>query len=242
MRHLFVLAIALIFVLEPRAASAQTVTAAPADEYFGRYGESVLEIRNRLDAFDAKSDADATAPGAVEGLDNLADAILAWKHKYASDPWIAPTMSHLLKCYARSGFASSPRATSLLSALLAGYPGSDAARQALLAISRAMLPAAEPIAAGATVEGDVVDAATGSPVPGAVVVVAADKESTDLTASPFATTGGDGSFLVKDVPLGSSADYIVVEPPSGSAYAPYHGTLAAAGGRVAAGTIRLAAR
>jgi len=248
MRHVFVLAIALSFLLSPRAAVAQTATVAPADEYFGRYNESVLEIRNRLAAFDAKSDADAAAPGAVEGLDTLADAILAWKHKYANDPWIASTMSHLLKCYARTGFVSSPQATMLLSALLAAYPGTPQAREALVAVGKALLPAssapaaAETVAADATVAGTVVDAVSGVPVSGAVVVVAADKESTDLAASPFATTGADGAFVVKDVPLGGGSDYIVVEPPSGSTYASYHAELAASGSTVAAGTIRLAAR
>ena len=253
MRHVLVLAIALSFFIAPHAAPAQTaVRPAPADEYFGRYNESVLEIRNRLNAFDAKSDADATVPGAVEGLDNLADAVLAWKNKYPGDPWISAAMSHMLKCYARTGFASSPRATSILSALLAAYPNAAETREALIAVGKAMLPAAGEAAPEATVAGEVVDAATGSPVAGAVVVIAPDKESTDVTVEPFATTAGDGSFVVKDVPLGSAlktdsielahAEYIVVEPPSGSAYAPYHGMVDASDGRVAAGTIRLAAR
>ena len=58
--------------------------------------------------------------------------------------------------------------------------------------------------------------------------------------------------LVKDVPLGGAfkaglvqlahAEYIVVEPPRGSAYEPYHGLVDASGDPVAAGIIRLAAR
>jgi hypothetical protein len=36
------------------------------------------------------------------------------------------------------------------------------------------------------------------------------------------------------------AEYIVVEPPRGTAYAAYHGMVSAAGGKVQAGVIRLA--
>ncbi len=89
------------------------------------------------------------------------------------------------------------------------------------------------------VTGSVVDASTGKPVPGAIVMVAPNHESSDIASMPFATTGSDGSFSIANVPF-AQAEYIVVEPPRGSAYAAYHGTVSAAAGKIQAGVIRLA--
>src|SRR5579872_6853116 len=61
---------------------------APADEYFGRFKMSILEIRNRLDAMDRKLDEEMLRPGTIQELDNLRNAILDWKHKYPRDPWL----------------------------------------------------------------------------------------------------------------------------------------------------------
>ncbi len=76
---------------------------APADEYFGRFKESILEIRNRLDAFDRRSDADMRAPGTRRALDNLQDAIRDWKRKYPLDPWLPRSLHRLHRDYQRAG-------------------------------------------------------------------------------------------------------------------------------------------
>jgi hypothetical protein len=105
---------------------------------------------------------------------------------------------------------------------------------------------------GAVISGAVVDAATGAPIAGAIVLVAPNHESSDVGTAAFATTGADGSFSVSGVALGgavsvgpisyANAEYFIVEPPRGSAYAPYHGVVDAAGGKGLAGIIRLGAR
>ncbi|HEV3091086.1 MAG TPA: hypothetical protein VGX91_06515 [Candidatus Cybelea sp.] len=56
---------------------------APADENFGRFGMSPLEITNRIH--------DAQVRGAsYRGLMGMQGAIEDWAAKYPLDPWIAP--------------------------------------------------------------------------------------------------------------------------------------------------------
>ncbi len=76
---------------------------APADEYFGRFKESILEIRNRLDAFDRRSSRDMRAPGTRRALDNLQDAIRDWQRKYPQDPWLPRSLHRLHRDYQRAG-------------------------------------------------------------------------------------------------------------------------------------------
>jgi len=260
MRYFLIFAATLGLVAAPFFARAETVGTqiAPADEYFGRTAESILEIRNRIARFDGKSDREIQSPDALGAIDNVEEAVMDWQHKYPADPWVVDAMARLLECYARAGAAEDPHAATVLSALVASYPKSARTGEALLALADAMTPddqTAQPADVagandGTTVTGEVVDAATGSPIPGAIVIVAPNHESSDVTTAPFATTGSDGSFAVKGVPLGSSlsagavsmqhAEYIVVEPPRGSTYVAYHGVVDAADGKVQAGIIRLA--
>jgi DNA-binding SARP family transcriptional activator len=264
MRFFFISLAALSLVAAPLIALAQTATShlAPADEYFGRYNESVLEIRNRLATFDGKGDADIQAPDEVSAIDYVEDAVMDWQHKYPADPWVLDAMSRLVECYARAGATQNPRATALLGTLTAAYPKSPRTGEAILALADATMtdveetpaqPAeAQSVPGSAEISGEVVDAKTGAPVPGAIVIVAPNHESMDIASTAFATTGNDGSFAVKDVPLGAAytvgavslahAEYIVVEPPRGSAYSAYHGMIDAASGNAQAGIIRLAAR
>lgn len=76
---------------------------APADEYFGRFKMSILEIRNRLDAMEGRLDQDMLRPGTIGELDNLRDAILDWKHKYPHDPWLRRSLERLAREYHRAG-------------------------------------------------------------------------------------------------------------------------------------------
>lgn len=84
--------------------------AAPADEYFGRLGESVLGIRNSLDSIDQKSDGDMLSPDALANLDDQQDAIVSLEQKYPNDPWLPRFLSRLSSDYARAGESSTPRA------------------------------------------------------------------------------------------------------------------------------------
>ncbi|HTU83882.1 MAG TPA: carboxypeptidase regulatory-like domain-containing protein [Candidatus Acidoferrales bacterium] len=233
MRSFVVALAALGFLTGPLTAVAQTTSpkAAPADEYFGRTGESVLEIRNRLNVLDAAGDADIKSPDALGDLDNVEDAVLDWQHKYPADPWVAGAMARLLESYARAGAAQDPHATTVMQRLVANYPHAPKTAEALFALAGATVAEPQNVP-GAIVTGSVVDATTGAPIAGAVVIVARDA---------FATTGSDGSFEVSGVPL-QHAQAIVVEPPSGTPYAPYRGTVDASAGRTQAGTIELATR
>ncbi|MEO6834337.1 MAG: carboxypeptidase-like regulatory domain-containing protein [Candidatus Tumulicola sp.] len=246
----FAIAVVLIGMLAgPLTAPAQTAPArpgpeptratglAPADEYFGQYGQSVLELRNRMAAIESASDADIATAGEITAIDRVENAVMAWQQKYPADPWVAKYMSRLVASYARAHAARSARAAAVFASLTTAYPKSSEADQAILAVWDA--PAET--TGREVVRGDVVAAATGAPVPGAVVMIAPNHESSDLASTPFATTGSDGSFAVENVPL-APAEYIVVEPPRASAYAVYHGKIDAAAGKGQAGIIRLAAR
>ena len=69
---------------------------APADEYFGPFKESVLEIRNRLMTFER--DADWHLRRHVRGIDNLEVAIEDWYRKYPRDPWLPGFANRLIAC------------------------------------------------------------------------------------------------------------------------------------------------
>ncbi|HUA09737.1 MAG TPA: hypothetical protein VMA98_10725 [Candidatus Acidoferrales bacterium] len=73
---------------------------APADEYFGPFKESVLEIRNRLVAFE--HDADRDLRRSLRGIDTLEVTIEDWYRKYPHDPWIPQFARRLTRVYARA--------------------------------------------------------------------------------------------------------------------------------------------
>ncbi len=75
---------------------------APADEYFGRQKESVLEIRNRLDAFDRQTDSDMQQRGTIHALNDLGNCIRDWERKYPRDPWLHPALDRLRRDYRRA--------------------------------------------------------------------------------------------------------------------------------------------
>jgi hypothetical protein len=102
-------------------AVAQTSASAPADEYFGRHDESVLEIRNRLNDFDARSDADMMAPGVVSQIDDVQEAMLDWQHQYPNDPWLPRSFAALLRDYHRAGAASNQTALAALAVMRSNY-------------------------------------------------------------------------------------------------------------------------
>lgn len=70
---------------------------APADEYFGRFKMSILEITNRI------KDAERGSPG-YGGLLNTQAALEDWAHKYPADPWLPSREFRLWRLF--SGFHS----------------------------------------------------------------------------------------------------------------------------------------
>jgi hypothetical protein len=242
-----VVTIACVFAFMPVRAPADPSTGshystlsrmAPADEYFGRLKESILEIRNRLDALDARSDDQMLEPGTQHELDDLQDAIRDWHRRYPNDPWLPRMMRRLERDYQRAGAASTPEALELIAMLQNDYPDMATADTVagVFAPGEPQNVAAPQPPQSITLEGTVVDAQSGAPIAGAVVIVST-VQSPDPQASPFGTTGDDGTFAVEDLP--ATTLHIVVEPPEGSGYAPYQGTIDAAGGNADAGVIRL---
>jgi hypothetical protein len=95
---------------------------APADEYFGPHHQSILEIRNRLNDFDSKSDSEMLEPGVVTALDDIAYSIGDWRHQYPNDPWLPHAYARLLFSYHRAGAVSTPHAQVALSEMQTSYP------------------------------------------------------------------------------------------------------------------------
>jgi hypothetical protein len=120
--RLFVSLAAICMLACTQLAFAQSTSSAPADEYFGRMNASVLEIRNRLNDFDTRSDAQMIEPGVITRIDDLAQAMLDWQRKYPNDPWLPRSFAQLLRDYHRAGAASTPEAMNALAVMRTAYP------------------------------------------------------------------------------------------------------------------------
>jgi DNA-binding SARP family transcriptional activator len=94
------MALALALACSSAALPALASGPAPADEYFGPFKESVLEIRNRLMAFERDSYWHLRRE--IRGIDNLEVTIEDWYRKYPRDPWIPGFASRLTHVYARA--------------------------------------------------------------------------------------------------------------------------------------------
>lgn len=90
------------FRLDAAVHESRVSSLAPADEYFGRLKESILEIRNRLDALDRLSDAQMLQAKKSRALDTLHDALRDWQREYPADPWLRPFLHRLARDYARA--------------------------------------------------------------------------------------------------------------------------------------------
>jgi hypothetical protein len=73
---------------------------APADEYFGKLGMSILGIRNEMSQLTAKVDGD-DGVGEIQGAESLEDAIRDWAQKYPQDDWLDRYAVGLEQLYAR---------------------------------------------------------------------------------------------------------------------------------------------
>jgi hypothetical protein len=99
---------------------------APADEYFGRLKMSVIEIRNRLNAFDGTSS--RTLRVRMTGMmNNVEDAMMAWQRRYPADPWLPGFLERLEREYKRAGLARCAQARHTMHVLAIDYPRSVAA-------------------------------------------------------------------------------------------------------------------
>jgi hypothetical protein len=123
MRTMIGLLAVLIFAGVPFSTLAATYSGpAPADEYFGPHHQSILEIRNRLDRMDAKSDRELVDSDAVVELDDISASISDWRSQYPQDPWLPRTYARLLHDYHRAGSSSSDVAVAMLNEMKGAYP------------------------------------------------------------------------------------------------------------------------
>ena len=119
------LAVTVLFAVSLQAARADVnFGSAPADEYFGPYQQSVLEIRNRLNDYDKLDTLTMLDPSVGGYLDHLQVAIRAWQQKYPRDPWLPQILAHLMREYWRAGQASSSSGMAALAFMRSAYPDS----------------------------------------------------------------------------------------------------------------------
>ena len=123
MRTMIGLLAVLIFAGVPFSTPAATYSGpAPADEYFGPHKQSILEIRNRLDRIDTKSDRELIDENAAVELDDIAASVSDWRSQYPNDPWLPRFYARLLHDYHRVGASSSDRAIAMLDEMKTAYP------------------------------------------------------------------------------------------------------------------------
>jgi hypothetical protein len=177
-------------------ATAQTAStqSAPADEYFGTASESILGIRNRLDALDQKSDSDMLTRGTTVELDDLQDSILDWQQKYPADPWIPTMMSRLVSDYARAGAASSSHAVATLRVMLDSYPNTPQTRDAVAAIGNETSASGNSVLQAVAADTDLPGVSNGA-VP-SVSVAAAPQTIAVPVNVPIATDSSIGGDLL----------------------------------------------
>lgn len=104
---------------------------APADEYFGPQKQSILEIRNRLDRYDAFGDRSRLDRSVIAGLDALRKSISDWQRKYPHDPWLPRSLRHLMHEYWRAGAGNTVQARAALGTLRSAYANAPETRAAL---------------------------------------------------------------------------------------------------------------
>lgn len=132
MKRLSVLAIVCALCFPLAAFAGQHTGPAPADEYFGRFKESILGIRNHLNDFERKRDVELVRDNAVRGIDNVEDAIEDWQAHYPRDPWLPRFLNRVVRLYARCHDLANRNATRALSLLHRDYAASTYARDAFV--------------------------------------------------------------------------------------------------------------
>jgi hypothetical protein len=117
------LTLAILLVVSSQVARAGVSSgSAPADEYFGPYKQSVIEIRNRLNDYDALDPRAMLDPSVAGYLDHLQVAVRDWQQKYPRDPWLPRIWAHMIREYWRAGQSSSRPGMAALSMMRTTFP------------------------------------------------------------------------------------------------------------------------
>ncbi len=113
------------------AAATAFAHAAPADEYFGPLGLSILGIRNMLEATTQRLDRSGEASDTLQNVTLLEACVHDWEAKYPADSWLPSTVLALHRAYRKMASAESVRrSVDTASWLIARYPQSAEARTA----------------------------------------------------------------------------------------------------------------
>jgi hypothetical protein len=121
------------------AAATAFAHAAPADEYFGPLGLSILGIRNMLVDTTQRLDRAGEDTGTLENVTLLEACVHDWEAKYPADAWLPGTVLALHRAYRKMGSAESVRrSVDTASWLIARYPNSAEARTARAELIEAM--------------------------------------------------------------------------------------------------------
>jgi hypothetical protein len=125
--------------------ASQALLCAPADEYFGPLGLSVLGIRNQISETSARLDrAGVDGEDATHGVALVEESVRDWESKYPRDTWLPRTVLALHRVYRRIANAESlRRSVDTASWLIARYPQTAEARAARGELADAMAQAGE---------------------------------------------------------------------------------------------------
>jgi hypothetical protein len=109
---------------------AQIARAAPADEYFGPLGLSVIGIQNSITQTGTRLDRIGLDNGdALRSVRLVEQSIRDWETRYPGDVWLPKTVLALHRVYRRiASVEAGERAIDCAAWLLAKYPESDEAR------------------------------------------------------------------------------------------------------------------
>jgi hypothetical protein len=124
---------------------AQIAKAAPADEYFGPLGLSVIGIQNSLTHAAIRLDRIGQGDGdALHSVGLVEKSIRDWETRYPGDVWLPKTVLALHRVYRRiASQAAEERAMDCAAWLLAKYPDSGEARTLRAELAGELGPVAE---------------------------------------------------------------------------------------------------
>ena len=109
---------------------------APADEYFGPFKVSVLEIRNRLTRFEGQQNRELSSESTLHGIDAVEIAIEDWHRKYPHDSWLPGFLSRIVRVYVRADAGRNAHARHAYALLETEYRRTRPAHEAAQAARR----------------------------------------------------------------------------------------------------------
>ena len=131
------LLIAVLVVLGARnIALASFRDEAPADEYFGPFKVSILEIKNRLTRFEGQQNRELVQSSTIHGIDAVEVAIEDWHRKYPRDSWLPGFLSRIVRVYVRADARHDAHARHAYAMLESEYRRTGPAREAEVAARR----------------------------------------------------------------------------------------------------------